>query len=164
MECPICYEEKELVNFSPCNHSFCGECVVKMMTTKCPMCRTMLNGSVDGNWAVLSVQEVNRVMFLIKTDKETAQVALGTTGDVALACAMIEKAEDLINSHWDKEFRDVPETEKIHVIRATIQQMWPQVKDRFQSYAKCIQENAITPAILTAPVPTWDDWNAPRNN
>lgn len=43
--CSICYETKDNMNLTKCNHLFCEECLVKWlkMNKKCPNCRTSLD-------------------------------------------------------------------------------------------------------------------------
>jgi hypothetical protein len=40
-ECPICYEElqKRIYCVTPCNHKICLDCIVKMKTSTCHICR-----------------------------------------------------------------------------------------------------------------------------
>ena len=40
-ECVICYKGSELVK-TPCNHTICSECLFKMPSVSCPMCRTSM--------------------------------------------------------------------------------------------------------------------------
>jgi hypothetical protein len=43
-ECPVCYENKKLVQLKNCSHSFCKKCILDWAfscdyTINCPVCR-----------------------------------------------------------------------------------------------------------------------------
>ena len=47
INCPICYDNVKIPYVTSCNHSFCYNCIDKLMTTSknqdwaCPICRTL---------------------------------------------------------------------------------------------------------------------------
>ena len=47
MECPICYEEKELIKFANryCNHQYCESCLNKI--NRCAMCKEYTDKYID---------------------------------------------------------------------------------------------------------------------
>ena len=42
-DCNVCWETKKPVDFDflPCTHSFCKECINKLVVKRCPLCRGM---------------------------------------------------------------------------------------------------------------------------
>ena len=50
-ECPICFEDRELVRLERCNHLFCDECIDEWITKsgvvkECPLCRSELKYTI----------------------------------------------------------------------------------------------------------------------
>ena len=68
--CPICLEEKILVN-QDCNHSFCGDCITQMIMLNaeqralpCPLCRNTMV-STERRFILVDDDRLDRLASLI---------------------------------------------------------------------------------------------------
>ena len=46
-DCPICFQNRHLVAFTPCGHTVCKHCHSSSQLGKCPMCRKKLTGATE---------------------------------------------------------------------------------------------------------------------
>ena len=80
-ECPICYNEGDLVQIQPCNHSFCKSCAIKTLVNfnmTCSLCRQTSCGisesMVSNNVIVLNVGKGKHAGITLTNHKNGVRV------------------------------------------------------------------------------------------
>jgi len=112
-ECPICYEEGELVMKAPCGHKICAHCCKRTceeLNKKCPLCRALLPGDLNDyeittriDFENLNVQQIQNIFPFIcsggnlahvKQCVEQFKIDINKTGVFVGTTALLESSEN----------------------------------------------------------------------
>merc|ERR1712218_177720 len=67
LDCPICYKLLNEPTSTPCGHTFCRNCLARVLDTDtasgCPLCRSSLHGSIGFYAPCHALQHIVKALF-----------------------------------------------------------------------------------------------------
>ena len=69
-ECMICFDEKEMFIFFPCNHKVCNVCFPLLVsyTNKCPLCSTIIEPFNEPEFQIIVQSENNIPVYISRLE------------------------------------------------------------------------------------------------
>ncbi len=119
--CPICYEEWSNVSKQhlPCNHIICKECVKRLTTKSCPICRLEFkNSDIENTYIERTDQELRNYMDN-ETSQEICETWFNDINTLAEDLLVDNEIEDFIShkkKHYLLEFMDKGKANEIDIL------------------------------------------------